>query len=167
MHIRHFHPLQLIVVAFIAVVSLLYVFQPDREPLAVVQMINFVPAMLVGLMFSSFGDFAGGLGGSVAQIAFPLALFFYLFSSGKRLLSSLAVFWVAQSLFATALYAKDARALTFMLIGGPDYVWNTLLYRLGLLEFDQFVGTLIYLAGVFASLVALAVGLLAARKLGV
>ena len=147
-----------------AAVGLLYVVHPDKQPLGIVQMFNFAPSLLAGLLFSSLGNLAGGLGGTVAQIALPLALSFHLFSSGRRFLSSLALFWTSQSLFDVALYAKDARALTHMLIGGPEHVWNTLLGHLGLLKLDQFVGTLIYLAGIFALLVALAVGTLTARK---
>ena len=163
MHIR-FYPLQLIVVGLMAIVLLLYVFQPDRQPLALVQMIGFVPGLLVGLVFSSFDGVVGCFSGSAAQIAFPLSLSFHLFTSGRHFLSSLTVFWTSQSLFDVALYAKDARALTYTLVGGPGHVWNALLSRLELLELDQFIGTLIYLCGVFALLVALAIGLLAARK---
>ena len=162
--LRHFQPLQLGVVGLMAVVGLVYVTQPTGQPFVTLQALNLAPNLLGHLIFSFFGGFAGYLGGPVTQVAFPLSLALYLFSSSKLFFSSLALFWAAQNLFEVALYARDARSRSYMLIGGPDHVWHSLLSRLGLLELDQFVGALIYLGGVFTLLAALMMGLTAAKK---
>ncbi len=147
-----------------ATVWLLHVLRPGTQPFVPFQVIDLLPNQLGHMLFASFGELLGYLGGPVVQVAFPLSLSCYLFASRKLFFVSLALFWAAQSLFDVALYAKDARALTFVLIGGPDHTWNMILSRLDLLELDQFIGTLIYLGGVFTLFVALLVGLLAARK---
>lgn len=147
-----------------AAVWLLHVLRPGTQPFVPFQIIDLLPNQLGHMLFASFGGFLGYLGGPVVQVAFPLSLSCYLFASRKLFFVSLTLFWAAQSLFDVALYAKDARALTFVLIGGPDHTWNVILSRLDLLELDQFIGTLIYLSGVFTLFVALTVGLLAARK---
>jgi hypothetical protein len=147
-----------------AALGLVYISQPQGQPLPLLNLINLIPNQLGHLVFSFFGGFTGYFGGPVVQVAFPLSLVFYLFTMGRPFASSLASFWTAQSLFEVARYARDARALTLTLVGGPDHVWHTLLSRLGLLDLDQFVGTLIYLTGVLTLFAALALGLFAARR---
>ena len=147
-----------------AVIGPLYLFQPNTQPFMLFKIMDSPSTLFGHLLFSSFGGFVGYLGGPILQVAFPLSLSFYLFASGKLFITSLALFWSAQSFFDVALYAKDARARTFILMGGPDHIWHEILGRLGLLELDQFVSTLIYLGGVLALFAALMLGLLAARK---
>ena len=146
-----------------AAVGLYYVAQPGGYPFTPFNLVNFVSGQLGHLLFAMFGDLASLIGGPALQVAFPLGLFFYLFLAKKHLLAALALFWTAQSLFDVAVYARDARALQIPVLGG-DHVWNALLYRLGLLAFDQFVSALFYLSAVLVLTAAITLGLYAARR---
>lgn len=164
LELRRYDPPKLVAVGLMAAVGLMYVLQPAGHPFTLLSVVNLIPNQLGHLIFLVFGGPVSYFGGPVVQVAFPLSLAVYLRTSYKPLYASLAVFWTAQNLFDVALYAHDARALTFELFGGPDHVWNTLLGRLGLLPFDHFVGVLIYSGGLVTWVAALALGLAGARK---
>ena len=155
---------RLVTVGLMTAIGLYYVLQPSGYPYTLLNIVNLVPNLLGHLLFSLFGGFISYFGGPVVQVAFPLSLFFYCFQLRKPFLASLALFWTAQSLFDVALYARDARTFNINLLGGSDHVWHTLLYHLGLLQLDQFVGALLYLSAVLIFVLSVALGLRAAKQ---
>lgn len=118
-------------------------------------------SLLGHLAFSLLGSFAAYLGGPLVQVAFPLALATYLVTLKRPFLASLALFWAAHSLVGVSLYVRDARALSFTLYNGGEHIWHRLLYELGLLPYDQVLGSLLQLSGVLTLFAACGLALLA------
>ena len=85
------------------------------------------------VIFSPFGATLGVLGGTVLQLAFPVAFVVYFARRAQLLEAGLMTVWVAESLMYTAHYMADANAQVLPLIGGHLHDWNYLLDRWGLL----------------------------------
>jgi len=105
------------------------------------------------MLFMPFGiQFLGStmmiLGGSLTQVAFPLAFFGYFVrkqGDGRRrdLFAAMAcLWWSGINLLSVAIYCADSRAGQLMLLDGSTgqesdgHDWNNLLTRWGLLEHD-------------------------------
>ncbi len=100
-------------------------------------------------LFGLFGEFIGILGGTLMQLLIPAIVIGYFFLHGQRYSGAVTLFWLGQSLFNVSVYARDARARALPLLGGDNTLhdWALLLGRLHLLQWDQAVGNLFYLAG--------------------
>jgi hypothetical protein len=101
------------------------------------------------VFFAFLGEFIGILGGSLMQVLIPAGIVAYFVWHRQPYSAAVTLFWVAQSLFNVSVYVKDARAQALPLLGGEETLhdWHYILGRLGLLNWDQTVGTVIYLAG--------------------
>ncbi|MBI2091259.1 MAG: hypothetical protein HYT78_21385 [Deltaproteobacteria bacterium] len=107
------------------------------------------------VFFSFFGDFLQYLGGSLFQVALPLALTFYFWRNEQCASASVTLFWTGENLTNVAIYIADAKWMALPLIGG-DHDWNYLLGRLGLLNQAESLGRFVFVLGVFAILFSLA-----------
>jgi len=118
------------------------------------------------VIFGLFGEFIGILGGSLMQVLIPAIVVAYFFMHRQPYSAAVTLFWVAQSLFNASVYAKDARARVLPLLGGEDtfHDWNHLLGKLGLLRWDQAVGSLIYVTGLLALAVSVLGGICFSRE---
>ncbi len=79
-------------------------------------------------------------GGSVAQVAAPVAAGWILARQRDWFGITVAAAWLASSLFGLAAYVGDARAQELPLVGfvpDPIHDWNWMLSRLGLLGWDR------------------------------
>jgi len=111
------------------------------------------------LVFSPFGEFMQFAGGTLFQLILPAVFVGYFFRQKDRHGGSIALWWVAQSLWNVSVYVKDARAQELPLVGGGEHDWAYLLGELNLLPNDQTIGHAVWLAGVVVYLVAIAIGL--------
>ena len=113
------------------------------------------------MVFGFFGDFLGVLGGSLMQVLIPAVATAHFVLYGQRWSGMVTLFWVSQSLFNVSVYVKDARAQALPLFGGDDAIhdWNWLLARLGLLSWDQAMGSVIYAMGFLVLAVSILGGL--------
>jgi hypothetical protein len=100
------------------------------------------------LVFSPLGEFLQFLGGTLLQLAFPLAFVGYFLHRRDRYAAHVVLFWVAQNLWNISVYLADARARRLPLVGGGEHDWAYLLGRLGLLQQDQLLSDLVHGAGV-------------------
>jgi hypothetical protein len=98
-------------------------------------------------LFGIFGEFVGFLGGTLMQLLVPAAFVTYFWRRGDRHAATVALWWVAQSLWNVAVYVQDARAEELPLVGGGEHDWNYILGRLGLLHQDQVIGGGVRLLG--------------------
>jgi hypothetical protein len=113
-------------------------------------------------VFGLLGQFMGILGGTLAQVFFPLAVGALAFYR-RRLVWTFFIFWLGQGLMEISRYIGDARAQQLQLFapqtafGGPPAIhdWNYLLGALGLLPFDHALAALVYLIGLLVMAVAL------------
>lgn len=107
------------------------------------------------MIFSFLGDFIHILGGTLGQLFFPVAFVIFFFVKRQPYSASLTLFWVAQSLFNVAVYARDAKDRELPILGNnPDcHDWYQMLSELNLIENARGVGGFIFGAGVVALVV--------------
>ena len=92
------------------------------------------------LILGPLGAWPGIAGGSLAQIAAPIAAAWILARQRDYFGIAVGMAWLAFSLFGLAAYVGDARAQELPLVSlGPDPIhdWNWMLGRLGLLSADH------------------------------
>ena len=89
------------------------------------------------LLFAPFGEFMGFLGGTLFQVALPVAFVVYFWRRADRHAASVALWWVAQNCWNVSVYVADARAQALPLVGGGEHDWAYMLGRLGWLQYDQ------------------------------
>jgi len=111
------------------------------------------------LVFAAFGEFMQFAGGTLFQILIPAVFVGYFFRRKDQHGASIALWWVAQSLWNVSVYVKDARAQELPLVGGGEHDWAYLLGELDLLPRDQAIGHAVWLTGVVVYLIAITIGL--------
>jgi hypothetical protein len=116
--------------------------------------------MILGI----FGRFIGVLGGSLFQIALPLALAGVFLKQGDRFAAAVCTWWGGQNLLDVAPYIADARRLQLVLLGGKTgaevegHDWEYLLTQLNWLHLDQALGIGAHRLGLVVMIAALALG---------
>ncbi len=105
------------------------------------------------VVFSPLGETMAVAGGTILQLAFPLAFVVYFFSRFQKYEAAICGVWASESLMYTATYMGDARAQELPLVGGHLHDWNYLLGRAGLLERAEGLGTLIHVIASLAAIV--------------
>lgn len=116
------------------------------------------------IVFGPFGEFLGALGGTLLQLALPLAFGCYFLRRGDRHAATIAGWWIAQNFWSIAVYVQDARAEELPLVGGGEHDWAYLLTELDLLEHDQLIGQLIRFVGILIFAYATMRGVTYARQ---
>lgn len=124
--------------------------------------VNLVAHEAGHMLFGWFGQFIGIAGGTLGQILVPAALSVYFYFEQSRFSSTVPFFWLGQSLINVSVYVKDAQAMALPLvsIGGGDAIhdWHFMFSRLGLLKYDQAIGSAIYIFGILIIALAIVMG---------
>lgn len=118
------------------------------------------------LLFGFFGDFIQALGGTLGQLIVPaVCLGTFLLRNRDPFGASVALWWLAENFMDIAPYIADARSGELLLLGGvtgreaPGYHdWENILGDLGLLAYDQRLGSLSYAFGRLLMVAALVWG---------
>ena len=105
------------------------------------------------IFLAFFGETIHFLGGTIAQLFFPLACAFQFLRDGKVYETFLMGIWFAESSMYMAHYLGDAQAQALPLVGGHIHDWNWLLSRWGMLEHCEAIATGLHFV---AALVAVA-----------
>jgi hypothetical protein len=109
------------------------------------------------VLFGFLGEWLSVAGGSIAQLAAPLAAALILFRQRDYFGVAVSGAWLSMSLSNLAVYVADARAeeLPLVSLGGGDVVhdWNYLLASVHLLPHDAQIAAMVRLAA-FVLLVA-------------
>ncbi len=114
-----------------------------------------------------FGRFIGVLGGSLFQLALPLAIALAFFRQHDRFAASICTWWAGQNLLDLTPYIADARSLQLVLLGGrtgaevEGHDWEYILGELGWLHMDRTLGVAAHRAGLLIMCIALAWGTIA------
>lgn len=90
---------------------------------------------LVGLL----GWRAGVYGGTLFQLAFPLAAAWHFISRDHATGAAASTVWLGENLLNVARYMADARMQALPLIGG-DHDWTEIFGRWGVLHLDTRIG---------------------------
>jgi hypothetical protein len=86
------------------------------------------------LFLAPFGSTLHYLGGTLGQLAVPIALAgYFLIRERRPFAAACCAWWIGESFVNISVYMADARELRLPLVGGGDHDWNELFYRLGLL----------------------------------
>ena len=106
------------------------------------------------VIFAPLGAMMGILGGTLLQLAFPIAFVVYFARRQQQLEAGLMTVWSAESLMYTAEYMADARRQELPLIGGHLHDWNYLLDRFGLLDMAEGIAATIHFLASLAAVLA-------------
>lgn len=137
-----------------------FVFAPD----AVIASWMHGPTLVVHeaghILFGPFGRFVMLLGGTLLQVALPLAFVIYFLLSKQLFSASLVLLWVSFALVDGSVYVADAqeRALPLITFDRDTHDWWNLLRMMGLLERDNLIAALFHFQGFLALAAALALG---------
>ncbi|MDP1613326.1 MAG: hypothetical protein Q8M11_19890 [Sulfuritalea sp.] len=74
-------------------------------------------------------------GGTLFQVAFPIAVMVHFHRAGNAIGVAAAVVWLGENLFNIGRYMADARAQELPLVGG-DHDWAEIFGRWGVLHLD-------------------------------
>jgi hypothetical protein len=114
------------------------------------------------LLFSPFGEWFATAGGSLTQLAAPVALAYGFLRQRDYFAIAVAGAWEGMSLSNVATYIADARAEALPLVspfsGDPQHDWSYLLGSVGLLPQDQWIAGLARLAALLTLAASLAFG---------
>jgi hypothetical protein len=110
------------------------------------------------LVFAPFGELMGFLGGTVLQLALPVAFVVYFWRRSDKHAATVALWWVAQNCWNVSVYVRDARAQALPLVGGGEHDWAYILGRLGWLRYDQAIALDIRVVGAAIYVYAVAAG---------
>jgi hypothetical protein len=108
------------------------------------------------VVFMPFGMTMHFLGGTLLQLAMPLA-FVLAFTFKRRAFdAAVCVLWFAESLMYTAWYLRDAYLMQLPLVGGERHDWNWLLSRWGVVGHCEAIATGVHTVATVLALGAVA-----------
>ena len=125
------------------------------------------------VIFRLAGNFMAVLGGSLLQLLVPLTvMLIFIFKHRDNFAASIGLWWLAQSMMDLVPYISDARTQEMWLLGGVRgkdlpgiHDWNNILSRLGLLEYDQAIASVIMLLAIGLMLISFLWGALLLKKM--
>lgn len=114
------------------------------------------------IVFGPLGEVMGVAGGTILQLAAPLAAAAIFWRQRDRFAIAVALCWLSTNLFDVARYIADARALALPLVsptsGDPLHDWNFLLARMNVLTHDTAIAGGVRALAVASMLLGLAAG---------
>jgi hypothetical protein len=121
------------------------------------------------LVFAWFGEFMSVAGGSIAQVALPVAAMALFHKQKNRYAIAVMGCWLAVSLGQLGIYVADARAESLDLVSfspeGGVHDWNYLLERMHLLKSDVALGHFVKFVGWIVLGLSVLLGLLETKKI--
>lgn len=108
------------------------------------------------VFFSLFGKFIYTLGGTLMQIIIPGIIARFFFRNSYRTGVQIGLLWLGQNFINISVYAADANAQKLHLLGGNRvyHDWNYILNQIGLIEYDQTIGYIIFAASIIIFIAA-------------
>lgn len=108
------------------------------------------------LVFSPFGEFVSLLGGTILQLLTPILFLIYFLLKTDYLGISFSIFWVGENLINVSYYISDAQVQVLPLVGGGIHDWNNILSDLGILQYTNTLGIVVFYLGVLVLISSLA-----------
>jgi len=116
------------------------------------------------VIFQILGEFMGMLGGTLMQLLIPAGLAIAFFVQEKKYSASVMLFWYGENFFSMSTYVKDAQTQALPLVGGEIHDWNYLLGKLHWLQYDQWIGSAIWLFGFLVVITSMVSGVYFSRR---
>jgi hypothetical protein len=98
-------------------------------------------------VFGLLGETLGIWGGTIMELLVPVLFALYFARRGETSGTAFTAFWFGENLLYISVYIADARALALPLVGGGEHDWNFILGKLGLLQQDRVIGSVVRLLG--------------------
>lgn len=115
------------------------------------------------MLLRFFGQTLHVLGGSIGQLAFPVAFVVYFMRRRQHFEAAVMGVWFAESLMYMARYMGDAQAQVLALVGGHIHDWHWLLSRAGLLGHCELLAGLLHGLASLIAAAAITVAAVAVR----
>lgn len=103
------------------------------------------------VVFSPFGEVLTALGGTLLQIAMPLAFLAHFHRARAPIAAAVMGVWTAESLMNVARYMGDAIAQQLPLVGGTVHDWHWLLSRWGIVRHAETLGGVLHTVAAVAA----------------
>lgn len=97
------------------------------------------------LMLRPFGDWLQFLGGTLGQLAFPVAALIHFQRQQQRFEAGVCALWGGENLMNIAHYMADAKLQQLPLVGGGIHDWGWMFGRLGWLNAAEGIGASLHL----------------------
>lgn len=125
------------------------------------------------VIFRLFGSFMAILGGSLLQLIVPfIVMLAFIFKHRDNFAASIGLWWLSQSMMDLVPYISDARTQEMWLLGGVRgkdmpgiHDWNNILSRVGLLEYDQVLSTLLMVLAIGLMILSFVWGALLLKRM--
>jgi hypothetical protein len=111
------------------------------------------------VIFGIGGEFAGLVGGTLAQLLIPSLFIVALWKAGDRHGATVPLWWLGQNLWNISVYVRDARAQELPLLGGGEHDWFLILDRFHALHHDAALGRATHGLGVLIYAGSIALGI--------
>lgn len=144
----------IVVVAF-AALSLGYHWFGDEGWVPVLDSANLALHEAGHPLIGMFSEGATVYGGTLFQIAFPVAAVWHFCRVDNVAGAAGAMVWLGENLFNIARYMADARTQDLPLVGNGEHDWTEIFSRWGVLHLDGHIAGLTRLVGVCLIVVAL------------
>jgi hypothetical protein len=136
-----------------------------------IHMINF-PIHEVGhILFKPLGNFIRVAGGTIFQFLIPIICCFDFFHRGQKFSAFIALMWIGQNFFDTAVYARDAIFMEIPLanLSGPingkeSHDWRYMLTHTNMLAHTDLIANIIVGMGIVTLTIAIIGAFYYARK---
>ncbi len=148
---RHWQPR-----ALLLLVCVWIFYQHLRDPLygGIVKGLNLAIHEIGHVLFGFFGDFIGIAGGTLLQLAAPIAAGWLFYRQRDFFAIAVALCWLGTNFFDVAAYAADARAGDLPLVGigaaDPEHDWFIMLAETDLLYQDERIGAFFKWLGILS-----------------
>jgi hypothetical protein len=116
------------------------------------------------VVFGLFGQTIGMLGGTLGQLAFPVAAGIQFLASGRPFDACVCGVWLGENVLNVARYMADAQRMALPLVGGEIHDWNWLLSRIGLLSHCTGLAALTHVLGSVVIVASLSGAFIALRR---
>jgi len=114
------------------------------------------------IVFTFCGRFIMMAGGSILQCLVPIISIFMFYRQRDFFAITISFGWLSTNLFYVATYIADSRSMSLPLVSPfgsePVHDWNYLLGKMGMLNYDATIASLVRFAAVISMLICLIYG---------
>jgi hypothetical protein len=123
-----------------------------RPSFPILDGVNQIIHQLGHVLFGSFDQFTGIIGGPLFQILVPAVIATGIWFWKKRTTFGFALFWLGESMINVSIYIKDARTMLLLPAHGEMRDWYLILGQMNMLSSDLTLGSWVYIIAVLICL---------------
>lgn len=101
------------------------------------------------------GDFLHVAGGSIMQIASPIAISFLLYKKRCLNLAAFVMWWMGEGMLGLSTYIADAETQKLFLLGGGEHDWHYIFEQVGSISLARPLGWITWVAALCICIVSM------------